>query len=613
MKKLLLIVPLLFFIQSGLPLNCYGQQKISNLLFNSTKEITGLIFKEATRPEVFYTGQKANATIGEGIAHAEDAEGKIIFWVNSGGVFDKEHQLMPGSEGIFAHPSSTEITISPFPNNPSLYYIFYNNQLCSGLYYTVVDMSLRNGAGDVSQLNVHISPGINFAEGLEIIRVPCSKNYWLIAKECGKGFRRFTIDQAGISKDWLFGMNTSDFGGRGELDYHKGKIGYAVTFNNEAYFADFDPATGESSNYQLVKFPSLNGAYGLEFSPDGNKAYVTDLSNRDIFGNPTGSNLFSYHFTTKAIRSWSIVNDNPSCPSQMEGLGHIEMGKDGNLYISQINGCQIVVVEDPDSDQAVIRKINVNTVLSAGISDHIQTDFLDEDFIRDVEIFLSGEPFLCSGEEKVLYTNAPSENSRLHWFKDGYAVPDENGNQLKVEKPGKYTLSVSNDAGCTATSNEIIIEDRSIPPFEYQEKYSGCTGETLAFTTVAEGLEITWSNGTKGNQIPAKESGTYSFIAENGFCSTSGSVEVSLQDNGSMKIPNVITPNGDNLNEFFFISGAAEKFSLFIYNRWGSVVYHDADYRNNWNGKSLPKGSYYYKINPYSPCLEEIRGWLMIL
>ncbi len=96
---------------------CFGQNRINNLIFNSTQEIIGLSFSETATPEVFYTGKRANATIGEGIAHAENEQGEIIFWVNSSGVYDKNNKLMPGSAGILAHPSSTEIVISPFPDH----------------------------------------------------------------------------------------------------------------------------------------------------------------------------------------------------------------------------------------------------------------------------------------------------------------------------------------------------------------------------------------------------------------------------------------------------------------------------------------------------------------
>lgn len=593
---------------------CFAQQKISNLIFNSTDNITGLQFKEHGAPTVFYTGQRANATIGEGIAHAENEEGEIIFWVSSSGVYDKNHQLMPGSEGIYAHPSATEITICPFPDNPSKYYIFYNNQLCSGLYYSVVDMSARDGIGDIDQLNIPVLPEVDFAEGLEIIRIPCSRDYWLIATECGKGLRRFKIGQEGISGGEMSGVYTNDFGGRGELDYHKGRIGLALTFRNEAYFVDFDPQSGEFSNYHLVNFSSRNGAYGLEFSPDGTKVYITDISNRDIFGNPAGSNLFAFDFTRREFQSWMISNNNPDCSSQMEGLGHIELGKDGNLYISQINGCQIVVVvENPDSDQPVIRKIDVNSILSAGISDHIQTDFLDEGLVLNSSILVDGEPFLCLGEEKVLFAEEQVEETRYQWFKDGAELSGEQGVSLTTKEPGVYTLSFSNDAGCSSLSNEIILADKNIPPLEYQEKYSGCAGEAIVLSLGIEDFQVTWSNGATGSSMSVEEAGTYGFTVANEYCTQSGSIEVILQEKSLLKIPNVISPNGDAYNEHFIVSGITEKIALFVYNRWGKLVYYAADYQNNWKGEGLSKGNYYYKIQPHSPCSEQRKGWLTIL
>lgn len=592
---------------------CFAQQKISNLIFNSTDNVTGLNFNINSAPEIFYTNKKVSSTIGEGIAHAENNKGEIIFWVNSGGVFDQNQQLMPGSEGIFAHPSSTEITVCPFPDNPSLYYVFYNNQLCSGLYYSVVDMNKRNGSGEVVSLNIPVSPGINFAEGLEIIRIPCSRNYWLIANECGKGLRKYKIDGDGISGGEIFGSYPVDFEGRGELDYHNGKIGYAITFKNEAYFVDFNPETGESSNSQTIKFPSMNGAYGLEFSPDSKKVYVTDISNRDIFGNFSGSNLFSYDFNTREIKSWSIINDHPDCPAQMEGLGQVESGKDGKLYISQINGCQIVVVENPESEEPAIKKINVNAVLSAGISDHIQTDFLDEDLLTDAAIMTDGEPFLCSGDEKMLFTPGRTGNRQFQWHKNGVPLAKENNDSLKVKEAGNYTLLISNNSNCTAFSNEIKIEDRKIPTLDFQEKYTGCRGESLLLTLNIPDLEVSWSDGTSGPSVSVQESGLYEFKVDNGYCSQTGSIEVVLHEQEALKVPNVITPNGDEHNEYFIISGAAENISLFIYNRWGRLVFYSPEYKNNWNGEGLHKGTYYYKVAPQSSCSQPQKGWLMIL
>jgi gliding motility-associated-like protein len=78
-------------------------------------------------------------------------------------------------------------------------------------------------------------------------------------------------------------------------------------------------------------------------------------------------------------------------------------------------------------------------------------------------------------------------------------------------------------------------------------------------------------------------------------------------------IPNVFTPNGDNINDMFFIrnlpEGASNK--LIITNRWGKEVYSNNNYQNNWNGEGAADGIYFYhlKVSGGSP----ITGWVEVL
>ncbi len=60
--------------------------------------------------------------------------------------------------------------------------------------------------------------------------------------------------------------------------------------------------------------------------------------------------------------------------------------------------------------------------------------------------------------------------------------------------------------------------------------------------------------------------------------------------------PNVITPNGDFINDYFhFVDLDRDAGThLIIYNRWGEPIYETNDYRNNWGGEFVADGVYYF-------------------
>ena len=59
--------------------------------------------------------------------------------------------------------------------------------------------------------------------------------------------------------------------------------------------------------------------------------------------------------------------------------------------------------------------------------------------------------------------------------------------------------------------------------------------------------------------------------------------------------PNVITPNTDGLNDFFVIvNGDQIENQVYIYDRWGKLIYQKENYKNDWNGEGFPAGTYYY-------------------
>lgn len=61
-------------------------------------------------------------------------------------------------------------------------------------------------------------------------------------------------------------------------------------------------------------------------------------------------------------------------------------------------------------------------------------------------------------------------------------------------------------------------------------------------------------------------------------------------------IPNVITPNNDNINDYFVIKNLEQynNKQIAIFNRWGNKIFESANYANDWNGEDSNDGVYFY-------------------
>jgi gliding motility-associated-like protein len=79
----------------------------------------------------------------------------------------------------------------------------------------------------------------------------------------------------------------------------------------------------------------------------------------------------------------------------------------------------------------------------------------------------------------------------------------------------------------------------------------------------------------------------------------------------TLGLPNVLTPNGDGLNDTFRPYVTTDPVTLEVFNRWGRKVYEQANYTDGWGGADVPAGTYYYHIT--SPSGESWKGWFDVV
>ena len=150
-----------------------------------------------------------------------------------------------------------------------------------------------------------------------------------------------------------------------------------------------------------------------------------------------------------------------------------------------------------------------------------------------------------------------------------------------------------------------------VPPLDIVNDTILCYGEEITLALQHPIGEYIWSDGSKDSVKVINEPGSY-WVEAPSRCQVRDSFSVSFLDCPGF-IPNVITPNGDNCNDYFLVENIENrKWSLEIFNRWGKRVYFSKDYKNNWNGTGLSTGTYYYFL--HSPELNESKnGWLSLV
>lgn len=176
---------------------------------------------------------------------------------------------------------------------------------------------------------------------------------------------------------------------------------------------------------------------------------------------------------------------------------------------------------------------------------------------------------------------------------------------------GSYTVTVSNSLGSVTSEVITVTEPSDMIVFDVEK---GCDeqGQCDGFIDIdVEGgfgdITIDWGDpNLTGESLDDLCEGTYTvtFTDENG-CSRMADISIdpcSMAPIGCYEVRNVITPNGDGMNETFAVTCINDfPASVEIFDRWGQLVYNQATYNGLWSGidndgQELPEGGYMYVI-----------------
>ncbi|MCK6693733.1 MAG: PQQ-binding-like beta-propeller repeat protein, partial [Thermoanaerobaculia bacterium] len=320
----------------------------------------GLNFSD--NPPLILTDGKTNTN--EASAVASDPLGRLIFYTDAKTVYQRNHTAMPNGSGLFGHGSSSQTLIVPHPGNSALFYVFtpdsYDNGPLRGLSYTVVDMSLNNGFGDVpaGQKNLPLTPASELVEQISAVRHCNGTDFWVLNhRKTSNAFLAYRIDQNGLNATPVV-SNAGTGGpapngnynviGQMKISPDGLRLARALYHGNAVEVFDFDPATGIVGNPMLLQGPGLINPYGVEFSPAGRFLYATGL------GNPASLFQFDLLAGDAAAVAASAVQL-ASFPG-IYHYGQLQLAKNGKIYTTNsgpgVFTTQLGVIHHPDEPGA---------------------------------------------------------------------------------------------------------------------------------------------------------------------------------------------------------------------------------------------------------------------
>ena len=83
-----------------------------------------------------------------------------------------------------------------------------------------------------------------------------------------------------------------------------------------------------------------------------------------------------------------------------------------------------------------------------------------------------------------------------------------------------------------------------------------------------------------------------------------------------LAVPNVFTPNGDGKNDEFRVAyRSLRDFHIWVYNRWGKLVYESTDPAKGWdgniNGRPAAEGAYFYVVRAMGTDADKNASFMM--
>lgn len=415
-----------------------------------------------------------------------DTSGNLLFYTNGDTVWDRTHNIMPNGTGLMGCNSSSQgALIVPKPNDNNIYYIFTTdcseNSGNNGLRYSIVDISLNGGIGDIVGKNiVLISPT---TEQLNAVRHCNGTDIWIAVHELlTDRFYSYLVTSTGINITPVISiigpvyLNPNPIcilTGEFKFSPNGKKLGVTAAsclspfLITELY--DFNNQTGIISNY--ISLPTDSLCYGVSFSPDNSKLYFSYLS--------PGSGIFQYDLTDTT--SSAIVSSKTQIFSSANvTLTGLQLSPDNKIYVTRFMEDTLGIIQNPNSLGLSCNYVNSGLNLNGRICHETFPNFIESLFSTNndtcqtiglptnenynAQTLIYPNPF---STQTIIQTNNFFKNATLTVYnslvQQVRQLKNISGQTIALQRDnlssGLYLLQLTQD-GKILTTNKILITDR---------------------------------------------------------------------------------------------------------------------------------------------------------
>jgi gliding motility-associated-like protein len=348
-----------------------------------------------------------------------------------------------------------------------------------------------------------------------------------------------------------------------------------------------------------------SGIYGVVVtSPFG---CITELDSFIVVNFTPNSNLSSVSDSTLCDGDVILLSADPGFSDyQWYNDGVLIQGANGDTYPVTTTGNYSVLIENQAGCQQITREQNIRF-----------------DPIPVAKIVADND-ILCDRDDTLLLSSEVT-HAVYQWYYNGVLIQDADEQTLAVTQEGQYILVVSDSTCIGVDTFNIAFTVCSLPPTAYDDcveettKNNELTIDVLANDTDPDQDQLIVAaiivEPKFGTAYIDQVDQTIHYVPNRNFCGRDTLVyvmcdnrdgcdtaTVCIKVNCVCEYPQVITPNGDGMNDnlFFPCISQVDGARLLVWHRWGLIVYEDNNYKNDWGGtlkgELLPAGTYWYSI-----------------